>query len=363
MNPAFLKAGFFIFILHLYIKNYMKKIIGFLFILLLIMGGYSLWQVLGPTISTPVDKFFYIKTGSNFNEVKTSLKKENIISSNFFFDKIANQLKYTNNIKPGKYEIKDNSSLLSLIRMLNSGSQSPVKLVINKLRTKEDLASKIGRSFECDSIEVIRFLTNNDSLQYYKLDTNTVMTAVIPNTYLLKWNTTFKKLFGKLNDEQEKFWTDERLQKAKAKGLTTIQVYTMASIVEEETNKPEDKLLIASVYRNRIAKGEKLEADPTVKYAMRNFGLKRILRGHLQYESPYNTYRNKGLPPGPICTPSTKTIDAVLDSPETNYIFFVAKPDFKGYSNFASTYAQHLIFAKAYQKALDSLISSKQDKL
>ena len=340
----------------------MKKIIGGLFILLFIIGGYCSWQVFGPTVSAPAEKFFYIKTGSSYNDVKTSLKAQNIFSGNFFFDKIAGQLKYSNNIKPGKYEIKDNSSLLSLIRMLNSGNQSPVKLIINKLRTKEDLASKIGHNFECDSTEVIRFLMSNDSLQNYKLDTNSVMTAIIPNTYLLKWNTTFKKLFGRLKSEQEKFWTEERLKKAAAKNLTTQQVYTMASIVEEETNKPEDKPLIASVYRNRIASGQKLEADPTVKYAMRNFGLKRILHGHLQYQSPYNTYQNKGLPPGPICTPSTKTIDAVLDSPETNYIFFVAKPDFKGYSNFASTYAEHLIFAKAYQKALDSLIISKQNK-
>ncbi len=126
-------------------------------------------------------------------------------------------------------------------------------------------------------------------------------------------------------------------------------------------NKSEDKGLIASVYTNRIARGQKLEADPTVKYAMRNFGLKRIMHSHLAYLSPYNTYLHTGLPPGPISTPSAKTIDAVLNAPETDYMFFVAKPDFKGYSNFAATYAQHLIFAKAYQKALDSLIISKQN--
>ena len=338
----------------------MKKIIGLLFILLLIGGGYVAYNIFGPTISSPADKYFYIKTGSTYEDVKTALHEQGIVKGNFFFDKLSNQLKYKDNLKPGKYEIKDNSSLLSLLRMLKAGAQSPVKLVINKLRTKEDFASKISRGFECDSLEVINFLTNNDSLSTYNLDTNTVMTAVIPNTYLLKWNSSFKTLFTRLKSEQQKFWTDERKQKAAAKNLTTTQVYTMASIVEEETNKPEDKLLIASVYRNRIAQGQKLEADPTVKYAMRNFGLKRILRGHLQYQSPYNTYQNTGLPPGPICTPSTKTIDAVLDSPETNYIFFVAKPDFKGYSNFAATYPEHLKFAKAYQNALDSLILSKK---
>ncbi len=338
----------------------MKKIIGILFIVFLIIGAYAAWNVFGPTIAAPEDKYFYIKTGSTYEDVKSSLKQQGIIKGNFFFDKVAKQVKYSSNVKSGKYEIKDNSSLLSLLRMLKAGNQSPVKLVINKLRTKEDLASKIAKNFECDSLQVISFLTNNDSLSAYKLDTNTVMTAVIPNTYLLKWNNTFKTLFTRLKSEQEKFWTVERKQKAASKNLSTTQVYIMASIVEEETNKAEDKLLIASVYRNRIATGQKLEADPTVKFAMRNFGLKRILRGHLQYQSPYNTYQNTGLPPGPICTPSTKTIDAVLDSPETNYIFFVAKPDFKGYSNFAATYPEHLKYAKAYQNALDSLIKSKQ---
>ena len=338
----------------------MKKIIGFLFIVLFIAACYSAWNVFGPTISAPDGKYFYIRTGSTFQNVKTSLHEQGILKGNFFFDKLANQLKYTNNIKPGKYEVTNNSSLLSLVRMLKAGTQSPVKLVINKLRTKEDFASKISHGFECDSIQIINFLTNNDSLSAYKLDSNTVMTAVIPNTYLLKWNSSFKTLFARLKSEQEKFWTEERRQKAKEKNLTTEQVYIMSSIVEEETNKPEDKLLIASVYRNRIAQGQKLEADPTVKYAMRAFGLKRILYGHLKYDSPYNTYMHTGLPPGPICTPSSKTIDAVLDSPQTNYIFFVAKPDFNGYSNFASTYAEHQAYAKLYQKALDSLIKSRQ---
>ena len=137
----------------------------------------------------------------------------------------------------------------------------------------------------------------------------------------------------------------------------------MASIVEEETNKQDDKGLIASVYMNRMASGMKLQADPTVKFAMKDFALTRILYGHLTYASPFNTYVNTGLPPGPICTPSVKTIDAVLDQPQTNYIYFVAKPDFNGYSNFASSYAEHMQFAKAYQQALDSLIRAKAEKV
>ncbi len=340
----------------------MKRILGLLFIVVLIAGGYAAWNIFGPTVSAPEGKYLFIKTGAGYEEVKNALISQGIIKGTFFFDRISAQVKYNSHVKPGRYEIKDGGSLINLVRMLKSGNQSPVKLVINKLRTKEDLAARIGKNFECDSLEAISFLTNNDSLKKYDLDTNTVMTTVIPDTYLILWNSNFKKIFSKLKDEEEKFWNAERLKKAAAKGLTSKQVYTMASIVEEETTKPEDKLLIASVYRNRIAKGQKLEADPTVKYAMRNFGLKRIYNVHLAYESPYNTYRNTGLPPGPICTPSSTTIDAVLDSPDTDYMFFVAKPDLRGYSNFAKTYTEHMVFAKAYQKALDSIVIAKQSK-
>ncbi len=338
----------------------MKKI----FLLILILGSlvalYAGWQVLGPTVKAPSEKYFYIPTGAVYTDVLAALKSERIISNKFFFDKLARQVKYHQRVKAGRYEIKKGSSVYALVRMLRAGRQSPVRLVINKLRTKEDLAKKIGQQFESDSLAAINFLSSNDSLRRYGVDSHTVMTAVIPNTYLINWNTSFRKIFNKLKDEQEKFWTPERKKKAAAKDLTPAQVYAMASIVEEETNKLKDKGLIASVYINRIRKGMRLEADPTVKYAMRDFGLKRIMYGHLAYPSPYNTYQNKGLPPGPICTPSAETIDAVLDAPETDYIFFVAKPDFNGYSNFAATYEEHLKYAREYQLALDELIRKKQ---
>ena len=326
---------------------------------MMLAGGYVGWQIFGPTVNAPSGNYLFIKTGATFNDVKKSLRTKGIIASDFFFEKVSERANYENNIKPGKYEIQNGSSLVSLVKMLKRGQQSPVRLVINKLRTKEDLASKIGKNFEVDSSTVISFLLDNDSLAKYNYDTNTVMTMVIPDTYLITWNGGFKKIFTRLKDEHDKFWNKSRKQKAAALQLTPEKIYTIASIVEEETNKKTDKGLIASVYLNRIKKGMRLEADPTVKYAMRNFGLKRIRHGHLDYVSPYNTYRNAGLPPGPICTPSVETIEEVLNTKPSEYIFFVAKPDFKGYSNFASTYAQHLLFAKAYQKALDSLIISK----
>ncbi len=336
-----------------------RKIIYSIVLIILIGGGYVAWQVFGPTVKAPEGKYFYIKTGSTYQDVKNSLVEQNIIGGTFFFDKLASQAKYPNAVKAGRYEIKNNMSLYNLVRMLRAGNQAPVKLVINKLRTKEDLAQKLAANFEADSSSFSSFLNNADSLQKYDLDSNTVMTAVIPNTYSILWNTSPGKIFKKLYSEQEKFWNTERTKKAAALNMTPQQVYTMASIVEEETNAEEDKGNIASVYINRIETGMKLEADPTVKFAMRDFGLKRILNAHLSYPSPYNTYLHTGLPPGPICTPSSKTIDAVLNAPQTNYIFFVAKPDFKGLSNFAATYAEHQVFANAYRRAVDSLYKAR----
>lgn len=337
----------------------MKKAILYIFLIIIVVLLYAGWSVFGPTIHNPEKKFLYIKTGSNYQQVKDSLVKNKMISGDFWIDKIADYSDYPQKVKPGKYKIENGMSLYHLMKMLRSGRQVPVNLVITKLRTKEDLAKKISTLFETDSLKAIQFLNNNDSLQPFNVDSNTVMTDVIPDTYTYTWNTPMKNIFKKLYEQEQKFWTPGRLQKAQRLQLSPQQVYTLASIVEEETNKLEDKGKIASVYLNRLKKGMKLAADPTVKFAMKDFGLKRIYEKYLLFPSPYNTYLNPGLPPGPICTPSTKTIDAVLNSPETDYLFFVARPDFSGYSDFASTYEQHEINAKAYQQALDSLIKSR----
>ena len=205
-------------------------------------------------------------------------------------------------------------------------------------------------------------LNNPKTWQQFQIDSNNILTSVIPNTYSIFWNSTANKILEKLHAASVKFWNEGRLSKARVLNLSPQQVYTMASIVEEETNKQTDKGKIASVYINRMAIGMKLQADPTVKFALKNFKLTRVLHGHLTYASPFNTYVNTGLPPGPICTPSVKTIDAVLDAPQTNYIYFVAKPSFDGYSNFASNYAEHMAYARAYQQALDSLLKAKANK-
>lgn len=337
----------------------MRKAIMFVFIAITIILAFCLWQVFGPTLPNTGKQFLYIKTNSSYQQVKDSLQKNDIITGFFWFDKVAGYAEYPKNIKPGKYKITGGMSIYRLVKMLRSGRQVPINLVITKLRTKEDLAKKIANNFETDSLTAINFLSNNDSLAAFDVDSNTVMTDVIPNTYTYLWTTPMQNIFKKLNKEEKRFWNAERLQKAQRLQLTSKEVYTLASIVEEETNKQSDKGKIASVYRNRIKKGMRLAADPTVKFAIKDFDLKRIYHKHLAFVSPYNTYLNSGLPPGPICTPSVKTIDAVLDAPDTDYLFFVARADFSGYSDFATTYQQHLLYAKAYQQALDSLIKAR----
>ena len=193
------------------------------------------------------------------------------------------------------------------------------------------------------------------------MDTNSVITIVIPNTYTYTWNTPIKKILKKLYIEQQRFWNDERNKEAERLHLTPKEIYTIASVVEEETNRQEDKGKIASVYINRLRKGMKLAADPTIKFAMKDFGLKRIYYKYLSYPSPYNTYIHTGLPPGPINTPSIKTIDAVLNAPETDYLFFVARPNSGGLSDFASTFREHSAYAKSYRDALDSALKEKQE--
>ena len=325
-----------------------------IFILLLIGGGLC-WMVFGPTVRVPSEKYLYIKTGATYSQVMDSLEKNNILSGTFIFDRLAQYTKYDKGVKPGRYKITQGMSVFNLLRMLKNGNQSQVNFIINKLRTREDMARKLGDSFEFDSLSAISFLNNQDSLSKYQLDSNTVLTAIIPNTYTFTWNNTPSKIFAKLYREHNKFWNTERKQKANDLHLTEKEVYILASIVEEETIREDDKGKIASVYLNRLRAGMKLAADPTVKFAMHQFGIRRILYGNLLYPSPYNTYLNKGLPPGPICTPSVKTLDAVLNEPATDYMFFVAKADLSGYSHFSSNYQEHAKYAKDYQHALDSL--------
>lgn len=334
----------------------MKKTVRIVLAILILAIAISGWKFFGPAVSTTDGEFFYVKTGAVYKDVRQELISKKYLGSGVWFDAASKIIGYKN-IKPGRYKVKNGMNLFSLLRMLKNGRQSPVNLVITKLRTKEDLAKKLGGQFEFDSLQMIGFLNNADLLKSFGLDTNTVMTAILPNTYTFYWNTIPEKVFKKLYAESQKFWTPERKQKATTLGLTPAQVYILASIVEEETTIKADKFNIASVYLNRYKKGMNLQSCPTIKYAMKNFSLTRIYDKYLQTESPYNTYRHKGLPPGPICTPQPETIDEVLDAPDTKYLYFAANSDMKGGTLFTSDYKEHLKNAKKYQEALDKIES------
>jgi UPF0755 protein len=331
-----------------------KKLLLTLLLLLFVIAALCGYLILGPATSFTADNHdLYIHTGMNFSQVDSMLSNDEVLSHPAVFNWLANRVSYPENIKAGKYEIHKGMSLLNLLKMLRNGRQVPVNLVITKLRTREDLAGMIGRKYECDSAAFMRYMNNTDTLSTYGVDTNTVMTLVFPNTYTYFWNTTPSRIFKKLVLASDAFWTPERLGQAEAHQLNRTTAYILASIVEEETTRKADKPKIASVYLNRMASGMRLAADPTVKYALRRFDLKRVYEKYLLVESPYNTYRNAGLPPGPICTPSEESLEAVLEAPQTKYLYFVAKPDFSGYSNFAETFTEHMQNAREYQKALD----------
>ena len=342
----------------------MKKLLVIILLIIIITGGAAAWIFLGSSTNFSAPKtYLYIRTNaSNKQAILDSIKKENIVTNIAAFKWLAGQMHYWNNIKPGKYEIDKGASLLTIVRMLKNGHQVPVHLVITKLRTKEDLARVTGRMFEFDSSAMHHFLNDEDSLKRFNADTNTAMVNVLPDSYTFFWNTTPSAVYQKFYSRAKKFWTTDRRTKAADHGLSPAQAYILSSIIEEETNNNSEKGNIASVYLNRMNKGMPLQADPTIKFAMHDFGLRRIYEKYLFTESPYNTYRNKGLPPGPICTPSEKTIDAVLNSPQTDYMYFVANSDFNGTHVFSSSYEEHMKNARQYQQALNHYDSLKKAK-
>lgn len=332
----------------------MKKFIVGSFLVLIVVLCFVGFRAFGPATAFSGENYYlYIRTGMDYEQVLDTLKDESVLKSPALFNWVARRMDYPGNVRAGKYEIRKGMSLIGILRMLRNGRQTPVKIVITKFRTLEGLASAIGKKLECDSAALADYLHNNDSLRSFGVDSNTFLAIVLPNTYSYFWNTTPSGLFRKMYAAYKAWWTPARMQAARSRGLTPVTATILASIVEEETNAQADKGKIASVYLNRMTKGIRLAADPTVKYALRDFELRRIYDKYLQVESPYNTYQHEGLPPGPICTPSEGTLEAVLASPRTDYLYFVAKPDFSGYSNFAATYKEHLAYAKAYREALD----------
>lgn len=301
------------------------------------------------------DRYLLIPTGAKYPVVVDSLKKNKMLNDELSFSFLAKLLKYQENVKPGRYLIEGNMGNLKAIRMLRAGNQSPVKVTFNNIRLKEELPGKVCRNLEADSVSFAALINDPAVAQKYGLDTSTIMAMFLPNTYEMYWNTSADELLERMHREYKSFWTKERLQKAKAIRLTPVQVSVLASIVEEEQHrKSDERPRVAGLYLNRLKTGMPLQADPTLKFALKNFALKRVLKGHMEINSPYNTYKFAGLPPGPITLPSLSSLDAVLNYERHQYIYMCAKEDFSGYHNFAVDYSDHLKNARLYQKALNA---------
>lgn len=334
-----------------------KNILRFraLLLALALLLGLVAWLVFGPATSPGKgSNFLHVHTGSNYAAVEDSLKARGFLGSTSSFRWVAKALGYQTHVRPGRYRITPGTSLFSLVRMLRSGRQEPVKLVINKLRTKEDFARLAAKNLEADSAAFAGLLSDPGYLAAFNLDTAGSLGVAIPASYEFYWNTTADKAFRKIAAAYAGYWTPARKEKARTLGLTPAQVTSLAAIVEEETNKGDEKGAIASVYLNRLRSGMKLQADPTARWAGGDFTVKRITSVQTGLAHPYNTYYVTGLPPGPICTPTRSTMNAVLDAPKTAYLYFCAREDFSGYHRFAATYDEHMKNARLYQAALNA---------
>lgn len=304
-------------------------------------------------VSVSEDTRIFVPTGASYKELCDTLVKYDILPQKATFNLMATARGLDKHVKSGSYIVKPGMSYMQLIQKLYTGNQNPIHITLGKYRTLRQLCDGVAAKMEFTSDTLYKILTDKEFCQVYNHTPQTVIGAFSQNTYEVYWNTSPKRFVERMMMETDAFWNDERNEKLKQLQLSRNEAVTIASIVEEETNKKAEKANIASVYLNRLRKGMRLEADPTVKYAVGDFTLRRILERHLKTVSPYNTYQNQGLPPGPICMPSAESIDAVLENKKTDYIYFCAKEDFSGYHNFAATYNQHLANAARYHKALN----------
>lgn len=339
------------------IRTTLLIIFALLLFLAILAGGWLYRSLMRPNVMTPDKKDFslYIPTGATFEQVKDSLYLHDLIKNTNSFEWVCRQKDYPKHVRPGRYVLRYGMNNRKLCNMLRGGLQTPVQVKFNNLRDIQGLAGRIGRQIEADSLEILRFFSDQGAIDRLGFNLQTIPAMFLPNTYEFYWNTNAEQFAERMKTEYDKYWNKDRLAKASAMGLTPIQVSTLASIVDKETNKTDEMPRIAGVYLNRLKSGWLLQADPTLVFALGDFELKRVLNVHKEVESPYNTYKYSGLPPGPICIPSLASINAVLNAESHNYYYFCAKEDFSGYHNFAKTLTEHNQNALRYQKALNEM--------
>jgi UPF0755 protein len=332
-----------------------KFIIALVLIIVIALAGTGIFYYLrlfGPNVTDKQD-YLYIHTGSKFDDVYKTIREQGIVKDTTTFMWAAHNMKLINRVKPGKYRLKEGMSNRSFINMLKAGNQEPVTLAFHNFRLKEQFAGFVSKKLEPDSVSILRLLDSAKFAEQYGFTTDNIYTVFIPNSYQFYWNTTPEKFFTRMYANYQKFWTPERKQKAEALNLSAQQVSVLASIVDAEALHDDEMNTIAGLYLNRLKKGIKLQADPTVIFAMNDFTIKRVLNKYLVKDSPYNTYMYTGLPPGPIMMPSVNAINAVLDYKKSNYLYMCAKEDFSGYHNFADNEAEHRINARKLHQALN----------
>lgn len=336
------------------IKRIAWSTVAVLAVAVVTMGIIMALKIYRTNLISAADKeFLYIPTDATFDDVVSILEKKQLLLDEKSFRWTARQMKYDKNVKPGKYKLKSKMSNKELITMLRSGKQVMVNVIFNNIRTKEQLAERIEEQIEAKKDAILNLLRDPDYTNRLGFTSENVLAMFLPNTYEFYWNTSADNFLKRMKKEYDKYWNAKRLAKAASIDLTPVQISVIASIVQMESNKDDEKPVIAGVYINRFRKNWKLEADPTLVYALGDFSISRVLNVYKEIDSPYNTYKYAGLPPGPICLPTIASLNAVLNYTAHKYMYFCAKDDFSGYHAFAATYEKHLLNARRFQKALD----------
>jgi UPF0755 protein len=335
----------------------MKKITLTLFYTILAAGitlTVLMWvTVLRDNVAVDGEVRIFIPTGSSFDDLADTLRNSGILRSERNFTITYRLKSHGLNVKPGSYIIEPGMSNNNIVNMLRSGRQAPVNVTFNNIRTLDELAGRIGSQVETDSASFTAFFDDENNYLNDGFNRLTVISVFIPDTYQLYWTTDARGFYRRMLREYRSYWNKERTASAGALELTPAEVSVLASIVDEEASREDEKSRIAGVYINRLRQGMPLQADPTVKYAVNDFTLRRILNRHLEVDSPYNTYKFKGLPPGPIRCPSRSGLEAVLNAEKHDYLYFVARYDSSGYHHFSRTLAEHNRYAAAYRRELN----------
>ena len=336
----------------------LKKVIVVVILAALAFGGYWAYEnIFKSNVHLNGKKFtyIYIKTNATLDDVLDELYSENIIDDHESFEWTAKSMHLADHLNPGKYRIDAKMSNRSIVKMIVNGKQEKVKLFFNsQIRTKEQFIDYVSEKLEIEKGELEDYCSNEDILaDQYGLNSENFMTLIVPETYEVNWTTHINDLFILLEKSYNNVWTKAKKEKAKSLGYSIPELVTIASIVQSESGIKTEQQKIAGVYINRLKQDMRLQADPTVVFANGNFDVQRVLSADKEIDSPYNTYKYKGLPPGPICLVNPSTIDAVLNYTKHNFTYFCAKADFSGYSNFTNDYKVHMKNASAYQEALN----------